>query len=214
METTRGKVGFKVMTIHEDELMQYFTPKLGDVVVDVGAHIGLYTLLAAKRVGIGGKVFEIEADPANFEILIQNIKLNNLKNVRAFNYAAYSEQRQMNLYLRNSDLGFTKYSTVLQDLASAGDKSVLVRGNTLDSLVDQFDVNWIKIDVEGAELEVLQRATRLLSNRKRLTILIEVHDHQRSTPMLNQFAKLYEFKTKFQRVYKENESMHIVFQRR
>jgi FkbM family methyltransferase len=199
------------MTIHEDELIQYFAPEPGDVVVDVGAHIGHYTLVAAKRVGIGGKVFAIEADPSNFEILIQNIKLNNLKNVIALNYAAYSEKRQIYLYLRNSDFGFTKYSTVLQDLATAGEKSVVVKGNTLDSLVDQYDVNWIKIDVEGAELEVLRGATRLLSNSKHLTIIVELHDRELLTK-LNNIAKLYKFKTKFQQQYKENQSMHIVFE--
>jgi FkbM family methyltransferase len=207
-----NKDDFKVMTIHEDELMQYFTPEAGDLVVDVGAHIGHYTLTAAKRVGIEGKVFAIEADPANFEILIKNISLNNLENVIALNYAAYSEKGEMNLYLRNSDFGFTKYSTVIQDFTNHKEKSVIVKANTLDALVNQYEVNWIKIDVEGAELEVLKGATRLLSNSKRLTLLIEVHNHERLTAKVIQLVKQYNFITKFQRVYKENESIHIILQ--
>ena len=87
-----NKDDFKLMTIHEDELIQYFKPEAGDTVVDVGAHIGLYTLIASNRVGSSGKVFAIEPDPMNFEILVQNIRLNNLENVLALNYAAYSEE--------------------------------------------------------------------------------------------------------------------------
>ena len=82
-----NKDDFKLMTIHEDELMKYFVPEEGDIVVDVGAHIGLYTIIASKRVGLSGKVFSIEPDPVNFEILGKNIRINHLENVVALNYA-------------------------------------------------------------------------------------------------------------------------------
>jgi hypothetical protein len=50
-----NKDDFKVMTIHEDDTIERFTPKKGDIVVDIGAHIGLFTIIASKRVGPNGK---------------------------------------------------------------------------------------------------------------------------------------------------------------
>ena len=63
-----------------------------DALLDVGAHIGPYTLIASRCVGLNGKVVAIEADPANFDILNRNIQLNILTNVIALNYAAYSKE--------------------------------------------------------------------------------------------------------------------------
>jgi hypothetical protein len=65
----KNKDDFKIMTFHEDDLMEHnFKPKEGDIVIDIGAHIGPYTLIAAQRVGPSGKVVAIEADPDNFNI--------------------------------------------------------------------------------------------------------------------------------------------------
>src|SRR5919107_5558840 len=55
------------MTIREDEIIEHFTPKQGDIVIDIGANIGRYTIISSKRVGTKGKVVAIEAHPGNFE---------------------------------------------------------------------------------------------------------------------------------------------------
>ncbi|MDQ3868351.1 MAG: hypothetical protein M3250_02190, partial [Thermoproteota archaeon] len=57
------------MTNHEDDIIEHFTPKQGDIVVDIGAHMGKYTIISSKRVGSNGKVVAIEAHPGNFEML-------------------------------------------------------------------------------------------------------------------------------------------------
>ena len=156
-----NKDDFKIMTIHEDEIIEHFTPKQGDIVVDIGAHIGLYTIISSKRVGTNGKVIAIEADPGNFEMLNRNIKLNQLTNVIALNYAVYSKETKIKLYLPSGESGFTKYNTIVSDWANNEDKFVEVNANTLDYLLQlnqirEEEVNWIKIDVEGAEFEVLK----------------------------------------------------------
>ncbi|HEX7258029.1 MAG TPA: FkbM family methyltransferase, partial [Nitrososphaeraceae archaeon] len=66
------------MTTREDDIIEKFQPRDGKIVVDVGAHYGRYTLIAAKRIGPKGKVIAIEADPNNFDMLNKNIKLNEL----------------------------------------------------------------------------------------------------------------------------------------
>jgi FkbM family methyltransferase len=95
-----------MMTKHEDLIMGYFRPKEGDVVVDVGAHIGHYTIIASKLVCPNGKVIAVEAHPHNFKMLQYNIWLNELTNVTAMNYAVYSKRARLELYLKE-ELGYT-----------------------------------------------------------------------------------------------------------
>ena len=85
------------MSSHEDDVLQYFSPKEGDVVVDVGAAFGFYTLISSMKVGTRGRVIAIEAQPDSFEMLNLNIKLNRLDNVITLNYAAYSRKAKLKL---------------------------------------------------------------------------------------------------------------------
>ena len=86
------------MTIHEKDVRKRFNPKEGDVVIDVGAAFGLYTLPSSKQVGQSGKVIAIEAHPKNYEMLNRNVKLNNLTNVTCLNYAVYSTKTKVKIY--------------------------------------------------------------------------------------------------------------------
>jgi FkbM family methyltransferase len=79
------------MTIREEDILKHFHPKDGDTVVDVGAHIGRYTLISSNCVGKDGKVIAIEANPRVFETLKRNIKLNDFDNVLFLNYAVFSK---------------------------------------------------------------------------------------------------------------------------
>jgi predicted RNA methylase len=82
-----NKEDFVILTRHEDEIIEHFSPKKGDIVIDVGAHMGRYTIIASKRVGENGKVVAIEAHPGNYEMLKRNIKLNKLTNIIPLNFA-------------------------------------------------------------------------------------------------------------------------------
>src|ERR687889_64182 len=214
-----NKDDFKIMTIHEDDIIEHFTPKQGDIVVDIGAHIGLYTIISSKRVGANGKVVAIEANPSNFEMLNRNIKLNKLANVIPLNYAAYSKETKIKLYLPSGESGFTKYNTIMSDWVNTKDKFVEVNANTLDYLlqsnqIKEEEVNWIKIDVEGAEFEVLKGAHNVLSKSKDIVLLMELHgppDVYR--PKVQELVNLYNFKIELEKSYEENGSMHIIVQK-
>ena len=214
-----NKDDFKIMTIHEDDIIKRFTPKEGDIVIDIGAHIGLYTIISSKRVGANGKVVAIEADPSNFEMLKSNIKLNQLTNVTPLNYAVYSKETKVKLYLPSGESGFTKYNTIMPNWINAQEKFVEVNANTLDYLLQlneirQEEVNWIKIDVEGAEFEVLKGATNVLSKSKDVAILMELHGPPHVyRPKVEEFVNLYNFKIEFEKSYEENGSMHIIMQK-
>jgi FkbM family methyltransferase len=214
-----------MMTCHEDDILEHhFTPKQGDIVVDVGAHIGKYTIIASKRVGPNGKVIAIEADPDNFDLLNRNIQLNKLSNVIALNYAVYSKEERIKLYLPSGGGGgleesssYTKYNTIMSDRAAHGNEKFEVNANTLDylllsNMIKQEEVNWIKIDVEGAEYEVLKGAKDIISKCSDITLLIEIHNLSAGNSLykpVREFLSLYNLKIDFERTYEGGER-HLI----
>jgi FkbM family methyltransferase len=213
-----NKHDFFNMTAREDEVIEQFNAKDGDIVVDIGAHIGRYTIINSKRVGENGKVIAIEAHPDNFEILNRNIKLNKLTNVIPLNYAVYSKQTKLKLYLPVEEPGFTIYNTVMVNRTASEEKFTEVNANTLDNIllqqngISHADINWIKIDVEGAELEVLKGARSILSKSKDISLLIEIHNLHGGTNLYRQiveFLDIYNFKIEFENTYESGEK-HII----
>ena len=210
-----NKEDFIVMTRHEDDIIERFLPKQGDIVVDIGAHMGRYTIIGTKRVGAQGKVVAIEAHPGNFEMLKSNIKLNQLTNVIPLNYAVYSKETKIKLYLPEVESGYTIYNTIMSNRARTEDKFVEVSANTLDYILQSkgiTDVNWIKIDVEGAEFEVLKGASNVLSKSKDIALLIEVHGLDNYRPIL-EFVSSYNFKIEFEKSNKTGDWRHIVLRK-
>ena len=179
-----------IMTKHEDDLLQLFRPTKGDTVADVGAYLGRYTLTSSNLVGKSGKVVAIEGDPSHYEMLEKNLKLNKVSNVTAINCMVGS--KDMYLIVGSEDnylaVGSKDIHTNYQDdsyrefdetgRTKIGNTTIYL--NTLDNLLIKEhginEVNWMKIDVEGAELEVLKGAHNILSNSKRINLLIEIHD--------------------------------------
>ena len=206
------------MTIREDDIIENFQPKSEGIVVDVGAHYGRYTLIAAKRIGPKGKVIAIEADPKNFDMLNKNIKLNELsEHVITLNFAATSNKSKVKLSIPEKKSGHTIYSSIIPD-RSPTEKFIEVNANTLDNLLDEKgisieEVNWIKIDVEGAELEVLKGATNVLSKNKDISLLIEIHNIENGKNLYRPIMDLldnYNFKKEFEKIHSTGERHLIV----
>jgi FkbM family methyltransferase len=211
-----NKDDFTTMTMREDDIIGQFHPRQGDIVVDVGAHIGKYTIIASKRVGENGKVIAIEAHPGNYEMLNRNIKLNGLTNITTLNYAVYSKETKIKLFLPDEKSNHTIYNTLIPTRAKDGEKFIEVNANTLDNLLQQNgisqEVNWIKIDVEGAEFEVLKGAHDTISNSKNIAFLVEVHNIEDGKnlyrPIMDLMEK-YNFKVEFENTY-DNGEKHII----
>src|SRR5215207_2090571 len=133
----------------EDDIIEYFNPVIGNIVIDVGAHVGRYTILGSKLVGRSGKVIAVEAHPGNFQLLKRNLQLNKSdnNNVITLNCAAYSQDKpQLRLFLAGEDRGSTIYNTVMES-RYATEKFVSVPALKLDSIVQHADVqahqiNW------------------------------------------------------------------------
>jgi FkbM family methyltransferase len=213
-----------VTTREEDIIDNYFSPAEGDTVIDIGAHIGRYTLIASKRVGSSGLVIAVEPDPSNIEMLNKNIELNNLSNIQIIHCAVCAEQKKIRLYLPGKDSEISIYNTIMQDRAHSSQRSIEVKGYTLDFIADKYsdiiDKNiekeiWIKIDVEGAEYEVLKGATNLLRKNQDISILMEIHNLREGFNLFEPILKLlkeYDFVLEFEKVYEGGEK-HIVLKK-
>ena len=209
-----NKDDFKLMTVHEDEIINKFTPESGDIVIDVGAHIGLYTIIGSRRVGLRGKVISLEPHPDNYNILKRNIELNHLNNVIALNSAASSSKSSIKLYLPGEDKGFTKLYTIMPNRAVT-QNFVEVDANTLDDILQALNieqVNWIKIDVEGAELEVLKGTTGVIRRSPNMRLLLEIHNIQGVDlyTEITRFLDNYGFDLVFEKSY-DNKERHVLF---
>jgi len=99
-------------TLQRDHIWEAYETQLtlrhlqrGDVYVDVGANIGYYTLVAAQRVGVTGKVIAYEPDPDNFALLKANVERNNLSNVTLFPFALHDTGGEGQLFLSGDNFG-------------------------------------------------------------------------------------------------------------
>src|SRR3972149_4029388 len=145
--------------------------KKGMVVVDIGANIGYYTLLAAHLVGDAGKVFAFEPDPYNFSLLCKNIEVNGYRNVIPVRKAVFSKSGKMELFLDKSNLGGHSLSEANVDTGA----SITVEVTSLDDYFRNTDykIDVIKMDVQGLEMEVLEGMTNTLNQNDALKIITE-----------------------------------------
>ena len=161
-------------------LARLLTP--GDVCVDVGAHVGYFTLLASKLVGAEGSVYAIEPAPATYAALQENLELNSVTNVIALNVAAGAEDGRATLYdpfPGNTGEATMRYVPALwtareQALASGVEVPVRrVASVVPDAQVTQ--VRLVKIDVEGYELEVLRGLESWFRAGGGPALIVELH---------------------------------------
>jgi FkbM family methyltransferase len=145
----------------------------GDVVVDVGANIGYFSLLAAGMVGASGSVHAFEANPATYRRLTANIELNGFTNVRA-NPAALGADRAPMALLQST---VHRSGDVIAAVVPAGGPgATLVPQVPLDDYCESEGVvpSLIKMDVNGGEELVFRGSERVLS-RHRPVLLAEYH---------------------------------------
>jgi FkbM family methyltransferase len=200
---------------HEGHIVGRFTPKEGDTVIDIGAHIGRYTITSSKQVGKNGKVVAIEADPENFQLLKRNIALNKLTNVMPLNYAVFSERTKIKLYEQSAS---AKYNSIMLTRAAKTKNYVEVNADTLDSILKLNGVNrvnWIKIDVEGAEFEVLKGSTKSLSGEN-MYLLIEIHNIEDPSHYDNivNLLKDDNYEITFEQRYEGSGESHVIFHKK
>ncbi len=143
----------------------------GDVVVDVGANVGYYTVLAGLLVGDTGRVYAFEPDPQNFELLRRNVALNGLHNVILENKAASNEAGQLSLYLDEENKGDHR----IYQPEGEQRRSIDVEAVRLDDYFEGVEdsVDFVKIDTQGAEFAILEGALGILARSPGLVMAVE-----------------------------------------
>ena len=119
---------------------------------DVGANIGVFTLLGARAVGPSGRVVAFEPVPANSEVLKRNIRLNGYENVLVIEKAVSDRAGTAQLHLSE----FCGCHSLVPNPARALGKTVTVETVRLDEIDSLKSIDLLKIDAEGAEMAVLQ----------------------------------------------------------
>jgi FkbM family methyltransferase len=153
------------------EAFPEFIPGPGQVVVDVGAHQGVFSLQAARRVGPTGRVVSIEASPRNQDILERNIAANGFHQVTLVRAAAADFEGEVALY--EDPLGSASNSIMVHE---AGCFPVKVRARTLSGILAELGISRVdilKIDVEFAGLAVLKGGAAALAARPRVVMEVE-----------------------------------------
>ena len=147
--------------------------KPGDVCWDVGANIGFYTCLLAARVGNNGAVVAFEPASRTYGYLKENVSLNRFTNVTVLNKALGDKQEQRELYYSEAGLAEGTASLKYADGRAASERVTL---DTIDNLSPELPTpNFIKIDVEGYQLEVLHGAEHCLKTHAPL-LMAELKD--------------------------------------
>ena len=141
-----------------------------DIFYDIGGHIGIYSCLVAKR---GAQVIAFEPYPGNVERIEKNAKENQVS-IDVYEYALSDSNGKTSLYVDSE----SEVSSGKGSIYGDGNKTIVVETRTLDSLSKQSNIsapNVIKIDVEGAELNVFNGMEDILENPNCRRIYIEVH---------------------------------------
>lgn len=161
--------------IKYEEVIQNKIKKLikqGDTVFDIGANIGQFALPFSEMVGESGRVISFEPDFKNFSFLQFNINMNRCRNVKCENYGIGGDDTELEFY-RDTETGGRRGSYrkeyVGPNFKGFSDKVQLKK---FDSIISEFgEPNFVKIDVEGFETEVIRGLTTDLKN---CIFLIEV----------------------------------------
>ncbi len=162
-----------ILGVYEPATVKHFweAVKPGSVVLDIGAHIGYYTVMAAKRVGSRGKVYAFEPSKENLVLLNKNIKINKFKNVISVNKAVSDSTKKVKFYINPISTGMNS----LVNIGYKGERSITVDAISLDDFFGKKlpKVSVIKMDIEGGEFSALKGMRNLLKKSTKLSLFTE-----------------------------------------
>ncbi len=164
---------------YEVKVTDYFrkTIKPGMTVMDIGANIGYYTLLFSNLVGPNGKVFAFEADPINFSFLKKSVEMNKINNIEIVQKAVSDRAGNISLFVGNNYTGASGGHSIVVDNTSGSGESINVEAISIDSYFENKSnkkIDFIKIDIEGAEPLAIKGMTEMINLNHRLGMLTEI----------------------------------------
>lgn len=165
---------------YEPETTKYLMGKRGNLFIDIGAHIGRFTLLGSKNFK---EVFAFEANLKNYDILLKNIKLNSIKNIHPINLAISDRKKKLFLDMPELNTGATRISENGIIKTQAINLDDFAKSNK----IDPEKVSLILIDVEGHEEKVFEGAQKFLSKTK-AELIVECFDVKKIEIQLKKYG--------------------------
>jgi len=164
---------------YEPQEIRFFRSMLkpGDTALDIGANFGLYTILAAKQVGREGRVLAFEPNPNSLRYLRLNILLNRQSRIEVVPVALSNEEGETEFICVSQGA----YSALKVGETPGTTSAITVRQTTLDAIAaaeSLYLVDFVKMDVEGAELLVLQGGEEFFSRIPRPLVMCEFNDNR------------------------------------
>ncbi|MGQ0792562.1 MAG: FkbM family methyltransferase [Deltaproteobacteria bacterium] len=157
--------------------VEYLKP--GGVFYDVGAHIGYFSMVAARLVGDGGRVFTFEPDPDNASCVRRHIARNRLSQIEITEAAVWSGSGSLTFKRAIERSSRNMGAVDAEGVSGSSEGMIRVSAVSLDEFCRSHPLpSMIKIDVEGGEIEVLRGATGLLTGKDKPVVLCEVHSSE------------------------------------
>src|SRR6266576_3338234 len=152
----------------------------GTVFYDVGAHIGVFSLIAARNLGVRGSVFVFDPDPSNVLRIKEHVSRNQLDTIQIIPKAACSTVGRLR-FQRDSFQSSMNRGVLVEDASAAEESTIEVESTTLDAVAREHVLpSLIKIDVEGSEAAVLQGSEEIFRSGRPL-LVCEIHHEQASS---------------------------------
>ena len=126
-----------------------FEINTNDTVIDIGAHIGLFSLLVSQLCKTG-KILSFEPVSENFDLFVSNLKLNHIENILPFNMAVSKNSGRLDLFLNNDQSA--------HNIFSKSSESISVESTSLQKIFDENKISsckLLKLDCEGAEYQII-----------------------------------------------------------
>lgn len=156
-----------------------------DTIIDIGAHIGLFTLFASQFCK-NGKIYCFEPVKENYELLLSNMTLNNLSNVSAFNVAVADKTSTVRIFLNKDESGHSMFA---QD-----SNFIEVQSTILKNIFDENNIsicNFIKMDCEGAEYDIIRSLPQKYFTKIK-KMIIEYHMADKKPELLEELISKLE----------------------
>ena len=169
---------FIISPRYEQVISRILNLKKDECFIDIGSHIGKYSLRIAKETG--AKVIAIEPDPDNHRSLVRGIELNNLTNTFPLHLVAYDCESVVSFYVAKpygSEFSHANSGKGWSSLVKRKDtECISMKAKKIDTIVKELDlhrVDWMKIDAEEAEYQILQGSKMVLS-KFRPQLIVEI----------------------------------------
>lgn len=194
----KGKLKFVAPTPRRwwggHQYWRYSKPKKGDVFIDIGAGIGGTTIPPAGQVGKEGLVIAIEPNPQPLTWLRGNVAINKLENVKIVQKAVWNRKTVLKM-----DVAYPSIPMIPREKNRKEGKKAEVQADTLDNILSNFDVDridFLKMDIEGAEIEALAGAEKTLQITEKAAIAAyHIRDGNRTAPSVANFLRNHGFVT-------------------